>query len=162
MRILLLLPVIACLIASCGTQQRFYVVRHAEKATVTDNTQSMLKTDPPLTDSGRQRADDLKTELQSEKITHVFSTNTVRTKETAEPTRAFFGLTTEIYSPMPDDAFISKLKALKGNMLTVDDIVNKLAGKQLLSDLPETEYNHLFLVTRKRKSWKLKSLIYGK
>lgn len=168
MRIFLLLLAVACLIASCGIQQRFYVVRHAEKATVIDNTQGMSKTDPPLTDSGRQRADDLKTELQSEKISHVFSTNTIRTKETAEPTRAFFGLTTETYSPMPDDAFISKLKALKGNTLivghsnTVDDIVNKLTGKNLLSDLPETEYNHLFLVIRKGKSWKLRSLVYGK
>lgn len=168
MRIFLLMAAIACLTVSCGTQQRFYVVRHAEKATVTDNAQGMSKTDPPLADSGRQRADDLKTELQSEKIGYVFSTNTVRTKETAEPTSAFFGLTTAIYSPVPDDAFISKLKELKKNTLivghsnTVDDIVNKLMGRPVLSDLPETEYNHLFLVIRKGKKWKFRSLLYGK
>jgi len=168
MRIFLLLPALSCLIISCGTQQRYYVVRHAEKAAVTDNTQGMSRTDPPLTDSGRQRAGDLKTELQAEKIGYVFSTNTIRTKETAEPTRGFFGLTTEIYPAMPDDAFINKLKELKKNTLivghsnTVDDIVNKLTGKQILSDLPETEYNHLFLVIRKGKTWKFRSRVYGK
>lgn len=167
MRNCLLLVFMACIMSACGSQH-YFVVRHAEKSTVIPNTPGMSATDPPLTDSGKQRAQDLKTTLAGEKIRFVFSTNTIRTKETAEPTRAHFGLSTAMYSPVPTDEFISQLKALKGNTLivghsnTIDDIVNKLMGESLLTDLPETEYNHLFLVIKKGKKWKFKSLRYGK
>ncbi|MCG2615655.1 histidine phosphatase family protein [Terrimonas sp. NA20] len=167
MRNCLLLVSIACIMSACSAQ-RYFVVRHAEKATVARNTPGMSATDPPLTDSGKQRALDLKTTLTSEKIRYVFSTNTIRTRETAEPTRAHFGLSTANYSPVPTEEFINQLKALKGNTLivghsnTIDDIVNKLMGENLLTDLPETEYNHLYLVTKKGKKWKFKSLTYGK
>ncbi|MET0466518.1 MAG: phosphoglycerate mutase family protein [Chitinophagaceae bacterium] len=167
MRICLLTVLIACIMSACSSQ-RYFVVRHAEKATVARNTPGMSATDPPLTDSGRQRAQDLRTTLVGEKIRFVFSTNTIRTKETAEPTRAHFGLSTDMYAPVPTDEFISQLKNLKGNTLivghsnTVDDVVNKLMGQTLLTDLPETEYNHLFLVIKKGKKWKFRSLTYGK
>lgn len=167
MRNCLLLFVITCMMISCSVTQHYYIVRHAEKASAAAGTAAMSANDPPLTDAGRKRAEDLKTELQGEKIGRIFSTNTIRTKETAEPTRAHFGLVTEIYSPMPDSTFINRLKSIKENTLivghsnTVDDIVNKLSGQQLLTDLPETEYNHLFLVIRKGKKWKFRSLLYG-
>jgi phosphohistidine phosphatase SixA len=164
----LLLLLLSCGIISCGTTQRYYVVRHAEKAVVSPNTPGMSASDPPLSDSGKLRAIDLKETLIAEKIGFIFSTNTIRTRETAEPTRAYFGLTTAIYSPVPDNAFISQLKELNkttlivGHSNTVDDIVNKLMGKKVLADLDEKEYNHLFLVIRKGKRWKFKSLTYGK
>jgi broad specificity phosphatase PhoE len=167
MRNCLLLVVLACIMTACSSQ-RYFVVRHAEKATVARNTPGMSATDPPLTDSGKQRAQDLKATLVGEKIRFVFSTNTIRTKETAEPTRAHFGISTAMYAPVPTDEFISQLKALNGNTLivghsnTIDDIVNKLMGKNLLTDLPETEYNHLYLVIRKGKKWRFRSLTYGK
>ena len=166
MKYLLLSALFALLLASCSTQ-RYYIVRHAEKAAVTGNAASMSSTDPPLTAKGKQRAEDLKNLMQSKKIGYIFATNTIRAKETVAPTSAYFGLTTMIYPPMPDSAFITRLQELKKNTLiaghsnTVDDIVNKLTGKNILSDLPETEYNHLFLVTRKGKKWKLQSLFYG-
>lgn len=153
------------LLASCSTQ-RYYIVRHAEKASVPAGT-TMSSSNPPLTDAGKKRAEDLKEVLKTKKIGYVFSTNTIRTTATAEPTRAYFGLTTEIYPPVPDDAFINRLKALKKNTLivghsnTVDDIVNKLSGIKQLSDLPETEYNHLFIIIKKGKKWKFESLYYG-
>jgi phosphohistidine phosphatase SixA len=165
MRQYLFIFAVLLLLTSCSTQ-RYYIVRHAEKAAVSPGT-GMSSTDPPLTDAGKKRAADLKEVLKAKKIGFIFSTNTIRTKETAEPTRAFFGLTTETYSPMPDDAFINRLKALQKNTLivghsnTVDDIVNKLLGEKKLSDLPETEYNHLFVVIKKGKKWKLESLYYG-
>jgi len=165
MRCFLFLFAFLLLLASCTTQ-RYYVVRHAEKAATTAGS-TMSRSDPPLTDTGKKRAEDLKEVLRSKKIGYIFSTNTARTRETAEPTRAYFGLTTETYAPMPDDAFISRLKTLKKNALivghsnTVDDIVNKLSGTNYLSDLPETEYNHLFVVIKKGRKWKFESLYYG-
>ncbi|MBN8880244.1 MAG: histidine phosphatase family protein [Sphingobacteriales bacterium] len=164
MRCLLFLSLLL-LLASCTTQ-RYYIVRHAEKAATAPGT-AMTSSDPPLTDAGKKRAEDLKEVLKTKKIGYIFSTNTVRTRETAEPTRAYFGLTTETYAPMPDEAFISRLKALKKNALivghsnTVDDIVNKLSGNNYLTDLPETEYNHLFIVSKKGRKWKFESLYYG-
>ena len=59
------------------------------------------------------------------------------------------------------------LKALQKNTLivghsnTIDDLVNKLLGEKKLSDLPETEFNHLFVVIKKGKKWKFESLYYG-
>lgn len=164
MRHYLFIFALLLLLTSCSTQ-RYYIVRHAEKAAVPAG--SMSSTDPPLTDAGKKRAEDLKEVLKTKKIGFIFSTNTIRTKETAEPTRAYFGLTTEIYSPMPDEAFIARLKTLQKNTLivghsnTVDDLVNKLSGEKKLTDLPETEYNHLFIVIRKGKKWKFQSVYYG-
>ncbi|TXJ29350.1 MAG: histidine phosphatase family protein [Chitinophagaceae bacterium] len=164
MRCLLFLSFLL-LLASCTTQ-RYYIVRHAEKAATAPGT-AMTSSDPPLTDAGKKRAEDLKEVLKTKKIGYIFSTNTVRTRETAEPTRAYFGLTTETYAPMPDEAFISRLKALNKNALivghsnTVDDIVNKLSGNNYLTDLPETEYNHLLVVIKKGRKWKFESLYYG-
>ena len=69
--------------------------------------------------------------LKTKKIGYIFSTNTIRTRSTAEPVRAYFNLATEAYPPVPDSAFIARLKSLKKNTLivghsnTVDDIVNK-------------------------------------
>lgn len=166
MRNCLVFAFMLALLTSCS-QQRYFIVRHAEKAP-TGNGSSMSATNPPLSDEGKQRAEDLKNELVTEKIGYIFSTNTLRTKETAEPTRAYFGLTTETYPPMPDDAFISKLKTLNKNTLivghsnTIDDVVNRLSGRNLLSDLPETEYNHLFILIKKGNKWKFRSLTYGK
>lgn len=165
MRYFLFLFSLLLLLASCSTQ-RYYIVRHAEKAASSAST-TMNSSNPPLTDAGKKRAEDLKEVLKTKRIGYIFSTNTIRTTETAEPTRAYFGLTTEIYPPVPDDAFINRLKALKKNALivghsnTVDDIVNKLSGTKYLSDLPETEYDHLFVVIKKGKKWKFESLYYG-
>ena len=101
-----------------------------------------MSSDVPLTEKGKQRAEALKEILKDKKIAYVFSTNTIRTKSTAQPTADYFHLTTEIYGPRPDSAFISLLKSKKKNTLivghsnTVDDIVNMLCGeKKVAGDL---------------------------
>ena len=153
-------------LSSCS--QQFYIVRHAEKATVKENT-TMMNNDPPLTETGKERAEALKEELKTKKIGYIFSTSTIRTRSTAEPTRAYFNLTMETYSPAPDDAFINRLRSLKKNTLivghsnTVDDIVNKLCGStKIPADLKETEYDNLFIVKKKGKKWSFEKEKYGK
>lgn len=160
--ILLLLPLL--LIACSHT---FYVVRHAEKATTNGN--NMMSNDPSLTEAGKERAEALKEILETKKIAHIFSTNTIRTKATAEPTRAYFNLVTEIYTPAPDSVFINKLKSLKKNTLivghsnTVDDVVNKLLGTiKIPADLKETEYDNLFIVKKKKGKMSFENKKYGK
>ena len=166
MKTLLLIPLV-CFFTSCS-HQYYYVVRHAEKETSAPGS-NMMNSDPPLSEAGKQRAEALATVLASKKIGHIFSTNFNRTKSTAEPTRALFNLTTEIYAPMPDSTFIAKLKSLNKNTLvvghsnTIDDVVNKLCGStQVNGDLPETEYNNLFIIKRKGKKINFQRTTYGR
>ena len=151
-RIFIVLGFILLVFSSCS--HTYYIVRHAEKATQGSN----MSSDVPLTDEGKERAKTIKEILKNKKIAYVFSTNTIRTKSTAQPTADYFHLTTEIYGPGLDSAFIILVKSKKKNTLivghsnTVDDIVNMLAGKkELTTDLPDTEYNRLFIVKIKGK-----------
>ncbi|ULQ54487.1 SixA phosphatase family protein [Flavihumibacter fluvii] len=139
-----------------GCSQKYFIVRHAEKAQ-TSATQTMnTPDDPPLTDPGAARADDLSARLANERIRYVFSTNTIRTQSTARPTATRFNLTLNNYGKV-DSNFIGILKGLHKNVLiighsnTVDDLVNGLTGVQYLSDLPDTAYDNLFIVSRKGK-----------
>jgi len=66
-------------------------------------------------------------------------------------------------------SFIQKLKGIKkGNSLivghsnTVDDIVNKLCGEtKIPGDLPDSEYDNLYIVTKKGKRMKFENKTYG-
>ncbi len=159
--------IVGCIIslAFCSCGHSYYIVRHAEKATAEAN----MSSDVPLTDKGKERAEALKDILKDEKIAYIFSTNTIRTKSTAQPTANYFNLPTETYNPRPDSAFISLLKSKKKNTLivghsnTVDDIVNKLCGEtKIAGDLPETEYDNLFVVKKKGKKMVFLEKKYGK
>ena len=151
------LPVLLLFIVSCS--HTYYIVRHAEKEAAGPN----MSSDVPLSDKGKQRAEALKEILRNKKITYIFSTNTIRTKSTVQPTIDYFHLPIQTYGPIPDSAFISKLRALKKNALivghsnTVDDIVNMLCGKkEIAGDLPDTAYSKLFIVTMRGKKTSFK------
>ena len=140
--------------SSCS--HSYYIVRHAEKTAQEANVTS----DVPLTEKGKQRAEALKEVLKDKNIRYVFSTNTIRTKSTAQPTADQFHLTLEMYGQRPDSAFIALLKSRKKNTLvvghsnTVDDIVNMLCGeKKITGDLADNEYDNLFIVKKKGKKY---------
>ena len=144
--------VIGLFLVSCS--HSYFVVRHAERATAGPN----MSSDVSLSEAGSQRAEKLKEILKAKKIGEVFSTNTLRTRSTAQPTADYFQLKIQLYGPRPDSAFIQSLKSKKKNVLvvghsnTVDDIVNMLCGKtQVSGDLAETEYDNLFIIKMKGK-----------
>lgn len=152
------------------SSQRYYVVRHAEKLAMTKDSAGMMVSNPPLSEPGKVRSFVLRSELQNKKIAHIFSTNYTRTKSTAQPLSDTIGVPIVIYSPSRDSAasFDARLKALKGNVLvvghsnTVDDIVNKLTGRtDVPGDLSESEYDNLFIVTKKGKKWLFERRKYG-
>lgn len=153
----------AGLCGSCG--RTYYIVRHAEKAAPGPS----MSGDVPLTAEGEERARRLSFLLQKKAIRHVFSTATIRTRSTAAPTAQYFGLAVETYGPRPDSAFIRRLRHLHGHTLvvghsnTVDDLVNLLAGKKLVqSDLPDDEYNKLFIVRKRGGHYRFEeSVIYA-
>lgn len=155
MKSFVLVSLAAILLTACS--HTYYVVRHAEKATPSAGPTMHTPNDPPLSEAGAQRAQDLLEVLKDKKIEYIFSTNTIRTKSTAEPLRNHRALSIQTYGPFPDSAFINKLKSLRHNVLvvghsnTVDDIVNGLTGRQSVAgDLPESEYRNLFIVKYKR------------
>ena len=146
--------------------QTYYIVRHAEKAT--NDSASMNSTDPPLTAEGKKRATDLRKYLNKKGITAIFSTNTLRTRSTAEPLSKDKHINVQLYGPKPDAAFINQLKQLRGNTLivghsnTVDDIVNGLCGKQILNDLPDAAYDNIFIVTNNNGTYEFRQEKFGK
>jgi len=129
----------------------YYVVRHAEKETQNAN----MTSDVPLSEKGQERAIALRNILQNKKIGYIFSTNTIRTRTTATLAAEYFDLPAQLYDPIPKDSFINRLKSLDKNVLivghsnTVDDIVNKLCGENILQDLQDSEYDNLFIVTKR-------------
>jgi broad specificity phosphatase PhoE len=84
LRILLTVGIMAGLLAGCSSHT-LYLIRHAEKATTPAN-------DPPLTAEGEVRAQVLKDSLSGKNIKHIYSTNTLRTRTTAEPLANELGL----------------------------------------------------------------------
>ena len=146
--------------SSCATTTSYYVVRHAEKEAGTTMAANTTRTsDVPLSEQGMRRAEELRNQLQDKTIKHIYSTNTVRTKSTVEPLSKSKGIAIEIYDSV-DSIFLGQLKNSKGNVLivghsnTVDDLVNELAGKKILSNLPDTQYGDIFIVHRKRSTIK--------
>lgn len=149
-----LIVIAALLFCTSCSHYSYYVVRHAEKATVGSN----MSSDVPLSDAGKARAEKIKELLAGKKIAAIYSTNTIRTKSTAQPTADLFNLPVQIYKPMPDSAFFSMLRSAKKNTLivghsnTVDDVVNGILGeKKVPGDLPDEEFNKLYEVRVKGK-----------
>lgn len=141
-------------ISLSACQTTYYVVRHAEKA-------QQPKQDPPLTPEGQQRAERLKTLLAAKNIKKTYSSDYLRTRETARPTAELLGLTIELYNPNEQAPFIEQLKASKKNTLvvghsnTIRHIVNGLYESDTIKkDLVDTEYNNLFIIKRKKISKK--------
>jgi len=166
----LLLCFLLFIFSSCGSV-KYFIVRHAEKAKPSDGIVMDTPDDPPLSIAGRARAIQLREELKSQGIKYIFSTNTIRTISTAQPLNELRGATQiELYNTKDSlDFFIEKLKMIKsGNSLivghsnTVDDIVNKLCGKTMVpGDLPDTEYDNLYLVIKRGKKYKFENRTYG-
>lgn len=154
-----LLSCVVVLAVSCSSN-RYFVVRHAEKAVVTKDSVGFTPANPPLSEAGKVRAFVLREELKNKQIRNIFSTNFFRTLSTAQPIAEQLGnLSIQVYSPSKDslNAFIEKVLK-KGNTLivghsnTVDDIVNKLAGEtKVPADLKDSEYDNLYIITRKGK-----------
>lgn len=143
-------------LSSCN-RNTYYIVRHSEKANATAN----MSSDVPLSAEGEQRAQNLKTLLQDKTFAAIFSTQYIRTQSTAKPLSEVEGVTIQLYSPRDSvDKFIDRVKAIKkgdvllvGHSNTVDDLVNKIMGQSLLTDLAETEYDNLFIIKRKGKKY---------
>jgi broad specificity phosphatase PhoE len=128
----------------------------------------MMSSDVPLSDAGYQRAEKLKALLAGKNMVAIYSTQTKRTVSTALPLSELLQVPVQFYSHRDTlPAFIERVRKVKkgtvlivGHSNTVDDLVNQLMNQSLLQDLPETEYDNLFLVTRKGTKWYLRRKKY--
>lgn len=128
----------------------YYVVRHAEKQ-ATDLTGG---DNPMLTEKGVKRAAHIVSILKNEKIDAVFSTETLRTVQTATPTAADRGLEVQPFSTNDLEGFANMLKSMDGKFLIVahssstPDLASLLSGTKQ-PKLAETDYEQMFKVVIK-------------
>jgi phosphohistidine phosphatase SixA len=135
-----------------------YLVRHAEKV---DDSR-----DPALSQAGKVRAEALAHALRSAGITHVWTTDFIRTRATAAPTAAELGLQPSVYDPFNLPAFAAQLMATPGRHLVVGHsnttpALVKALGGDPVSDIPETEYDRLYVVVIEKGSSTSVLLRYG-
>jgi broad specificity phosphatase PhoE len=161
----ILVALLLCSIGFSAYSQTFYIVRHAEKST----QEAGMSSDVTLSEAGEARAEALKQFLADKNIGFIYSTKTIRTQSTAKPTATQFGVTVETYGPRPDSAFIQLLNSKDKNTLvvghsnTIDDVVNMLCGKSLVEgDLPETEYDNLFIIEKQGNIYSFTKIKFGK
>ena len=153
-RLIVLLAITVFVTASCS--HSYYIVRHAEREQAA-GTGNMMNNDPALSEAGKVRAIVLKDELKNKHIRYIYSTNTLRTRSTAQPLSEATGVGIQLYSSA--DSLVMELKKIKkGNVLvvghsnTVDDIVNKLCNEtKVPADLADSQFDNLFIVKYKGK-----------
>ena len=122
-----------------------FLVRHAEKTTE--------KTDPGLTEAGKARAVALADRLEGEGITHIHSSDYIRTRDTAAPLAERLGLEVEIYDAGDLPGIAEKLKAMPGRHLvvghsnTAPQLTELLGGDGGTPIVEATEYDRLYVVT---------------
>ncbi len=131
---------------SAGTM--VYIVRHAEKVTGENAGR-----DPALTPQGQTRAQILAELLRSKNITHVYSSDYIRTRNTAAPTAKIANVRVEIYDPRNLAALAEIIRGQSGRYLvvghsnTIRETVVALGGS--FTDLPvdeKSEYDRLYQV----------------
>lgn len=125
-----------------ATERRIFLTRHAEKASGTD---------PDLTPNGRSRAQVLANLMAGSGVTHVFSSDTRRTRQTAQPTSVATGQPIEIYDTPA--VLASKIKSLpRGtNVLVVghSDTLGEIGaslGVDSQIQIDEAAFDNLFVV----------------
>lgn len=146
---------------SCQTSTKIYMVRHAEKDTEPVNN-------PHLTSAGLKRAEALRELLKEKNITHIFSTNTNRTTETALPLSKAIGIEIKYYGTDTLDRFLQHITSLKSNSLVIGHsntllpMLDKMNLQHNLKTIGDLDYDNLFIITVKNgKALKVKETTYG-
>jgi phosphohistidine phosphatase SixA len=126
-------------------QSSIYLLRHAEKVVKTGLE------NPPLTAIGKFRAENIAKQLSEIGIKHIYSTDYLRTMQTAQPLAAYLGLEIKTYDPRKLREFAEQLKQLQGATLVVGHSNTTPELTALLSDktvkaISENEYDNLYQV----------------
>lgn len=147
---LLLITVLAFNVTELSAQDEpattFIFVRHAEKDTVS--------TDPGLTEAGKLRAKRIAHLLQDQDLAIVLSTPFNRTRETGQVIADSQGIELKEYNPFKTSVVKEWAKEYQGQAIivvghsnTVPTYINLLLEKEQFKQLPEGEYDNMFIVT---------------
>jgi len=134
--------------ASPGEPTVVIVVRHAEKAD--DGTR-----DPPLSAVGQERARLLARLLRDAGVAGIYTSDTRRARETAQPLAAALSLVAEEYPGRDVQALIARVLEnrasqtvlIVGHSNTVPELISSLTRGQHAVVLRDDEYDALFVVT---------------
>jgi broad specificity phosphatase PhoE len=136
-----------------------YIVRHAEK--------QLVGNDPELAYVGSIRAQKLSQILEDQDIKHIFSTDFIRTRNTALPTAEAASVPIQTYDPSNHDELVMQLRSLEGNILVVghSNTVSQLANYFLsdgekFADLTDLEYEFIYVVTLESNSSSVERKVY--
>ncbi|WP_226642366.1 SixA phosphatase family protein [Microbulbifer variabilis] len=136
---------------SNASSQVIYLVRHGEKQQGPDAGR-----DPQLAEAGKARAEQLARILEGVEIDAVFSTDFIRTKETARPLAEQRGLPIQSYDYRKLKEFATELEQagdrilVVGHSNTTPEIVALLGGEQGTPIRESDEYDRLYIVIRDR------------
>ncbi len=120
-----------------------YLTRHAEKESA--------GTDPALTAQGQQRAQNIANTLKKVGIKTIYSTNYVRTQQTAQPLASVLILPVQSYDATQLATFAQQLKNARNTTLvvghsdTTPELIRLLGGDPG-ADIGEAEFDRLYQV----------------
>jgi broad specificity phosphatase PhoE len=139
---------------SANTDNQFtvYLVRHAEKL--------LDRKNPPLTPCGIRRAEQLSVMLEKANIKAIYSTEFIRTEQTAAPLAKKLALTVQPYSPRDLEKFATQIKNKKQNVVIVGHSnttpqLTALISSEEVKDITEKEYQMLYQIHFSNKKSKL-------
>jgi len=124
-----------------------FIVRHAEKDMADGNVK-----DPRLTPEGLKRSFELSTKLEKEEISAIFSTNYIRTIQTAEPISKRLKKKIQIYDPtIPSDIVRTVTGKYKGQTVlivghsnTILPMIRAFGGSTTITEIKDYDYSYLF------------------
>ncbi|MEO6539546.1 MAG: phosphoglycerate mutase family protein [Ferruginibacter sp.] len=142
---------------------KIFIVRHAEKETGND---------PLLTPAGNKRAGDLMRALQNEGIRKIYVSKTRRTQNTGDSLRIQLNIDTVHYvadticdkliNTIMEHSDFGKTILIIAHSNTIPQIIRKLGvTDHPYGDIPDHDFDNLFLITYKKEKAKLKTMKYG-
>jgi broad specificity phosphatase PhoE len=141
-------------ISKLGAQEKetistYYLIRHTEKVT-TDKSNR----DPELNSIGKEHALHWAETLKTVAFDAIYSTNYIRTQNTAAPIAQQQGLPILTYNPRTlfnaefQGATKGKTVLIVGHSNTTPAFVNAMLGEKKFNALSEDDYNSLFIVSK--------------
>jgi broad specificity phosphatase PhoE len=145
----LLLAILGGGTMSAEAQEVIFLVRHTEQA-------GAGRTDPPLTETGKERAKRLAVILKDAGIDHIFITKWIRTVQTADPIAKSLEVHTEVYERDDVDGFVARLRTehaqdrvlIIAHSLYIAPLLKALGHPEAIKIAP-LEYDNLFVVIPK-------------
>jgi broad specificity phosphatase PhoE len=138
-------------ITPATAQQVIYVVRHAEQAG--------MEYDAPLTEVGQRRADALGEILDRAGITAIYTSELLRTRQTAQPLADALGFTVEQVAHTDTNGLVAKVsqEGPNGRVLIVAHtqtipVILRAFGLPNEVTIDMSDYDNLFLVVRNAPS----------